>query len=168
MHLFNIKRKNIKRKEQIIKIENKTVNWNIKYIILLNGNMDSCFQPKWSYRDHVYFPAWNKKWSKFMKQWIVRYWILNKGQETKKWVLWLLQLIVYDFVSLFPALHSMQDLKFLNQGLNPHPLQWKHAVLTTGLPENPYSLFLERLSSFWPGKQNLADSRAESEGTKMK
>ena len=42
---------------------------------------------------------------------------------------------VVGFIYLFLAIpHSMRDLSSPDQRLNPCPLQWKHGVLTTGLP----------------------------------
>ena len=50
---------------------------------------------------------------------------------------------IYLFIFLFwPYRGGMWDLSSTNQGLSPHPLQWKHRVLTTG----PAGKFLDALT----------------------
>jgi len=49
----------------------------------------------------------------------------------------LLPLVIDFFFPLYP-LAMLPD-----QGLNPHPWQWKHKILSTGLPRNSWSLLLK-------------------------
>ena len=50
---------------------------------------------------------------------------------------------IYLFIFLFwPYRGGMWDLSSTNQGLSPHPLQWKHRVLATG----PAGKFLDALT----------------------
>ena len=43
-------------------------------------------------------------------------------------------LFIYLFIYFLATPCSMRDLKFPDQGSNPHPLKWKRGVLTTGPP----------------------------------
>ena len=49
--------------------------------------------------------------------------------------------------------HGLWDLRYLEQGLNLGPLQWKCRVLTTGLPWNSLNIFLlyRKLLNCFPG-----------------
>ena len=46
----------------------------------------------------------------------------------------------YLSFSLFCLPHSMPDLRIPHQGSNPLHLQWKHVVLTTGLPGDSWAV----------------------------
>ena len=41
----------------------------------------------------------------------------------------------------------MQNLNFTDQGSNPRPVQWKHGILTTGLPGNSWFLYFDTLEN---------------------
>ena len=58
--------------------------------------------------------------------------------------------IVVVVVGVFLATQrGVWDLMFPDQGSNPHPLQWKHGVLTTGLPGKSHKCVLFCFC-FWP------------------
>ena len=66
------------------------------------------------------------------------------------WVFGPAYLVFLHFLSCFWVGHAVRlaGSQFPNQGLNPHPWQWKWGVLTTSLPENSPEYFFCWVCSF--------------------